>query len=161
MQISGAMTRRTIAVLGVTAAAMAGGAPAMASDASLRRVVTQQEKKVDVVADDFAEASEDAVSAVGREQALNAVTKLKSAVRRQRAAVVKEKATSSRLKRARTQYLAAVDRYSTGLKTFDRGLEAFDPDAPGKAAQLISKARSQLKAAATSRERARKLIARR
>jgi spermidine/putrescine-binding protein len=161
MQITAVLTRRTIAVLGVTAAAMAGGAPAQASDASLRKAVIQQEKKVDAVADDFAEASEDAVSAVGRDQALKAVTKLKTAVRRQRAAVVKEKATSSRLKRARTQYLAAVTRYATGLKTFGQGLEAFDPDAPAEAAGLIKEAKSQLKAAATSRERARKLIVRR
>ncbi len=161
MQITGFMTRRTIAVLGMTAAAMAGGAPAQASDASLRKVVTQQEEKVDVAADDFAEASEDTVSAVGRDQALKAVTKLKTAVRRQRTAVVKEKATSSRLKRARTQYLAAVDRFSTGLKTFGQGLEAFDPDAPAGAAELIKKAESQLKAAVTSRERARRLIVRR
>jgi hypothetical protein len=158
MHITAASTRRTIAVLGVTAAAAAGGAPAQASDASLRRVVTQQEKKVAVVADDFAKASEDVTSAVGRDQALTAVTKLKSAVRRQRTAVVKEKATTSKIKRARTQYLAAVDRYSTGLQTFDEGLEAFDPDAPAKAEGLFKKAATQRKAAVARRERARKAI---
>ncbi len=161
MHITAALTRRTIAVLGVTAAAMAGGVPAQASDASLRKAVTQQEKKVAVVAEDFAKAREDVVSAVGRDHALSAVTKLKSAVRRQRTAVVKEKATTSKVKRARTQYLAAVDRFTTGLKTFDEGLEAFDPDAPAKAEGLFKKAETQLKAAVTKREEARKVIVRR
>lgn len=155
------MSRRTIAVLGVTAAAMAGGAPAQASDASLRKVVTQQEKKLDVKAEAFAKASDDVTSAVGRESALTAVTELKSAARRLRTAVVKEKASTTKVKRARTQYLAAVDRYVTGLKTFDQGLEAFDPDAPAKAEALFKKAATQLKAAVTSRDRARKVIVRR
>ena len=161
MEIKRTNTRRIVAVGVIAASGLVAGAPALASDASLRKAVLAQEKKVDVVVDDFTEAGEDTVSAVGRERANNALSDLLTTVKVQRAAVVKQKATTTRIKRARTQYLAAIDSFTTGLKTFDQGLEAFDPDAPAKSRTLITKATTQLDSAVIRRERARKLIVRR
>ncbi len=159
MKISRSMTRRAIAVLGTSlVAGLAGGPPAQATDASLRKAVVQQEKKVDVVADDFAKAGDDTFSAVGREQAETALTELKTAVRHQKKVVAKQQATTTKVKRARVRYLTAVDSVSAGLKTFGQGLDAFDPDAPSKSKELIKKASAQLKSAMIKRERARKLI---
>lgn len=140
------------------AAGLGAASPAQASDASLRKVIRAQEKKVDAVAKDFADASEDVESAVGRERAGIAVTELKRAVKRLRTAVVKEQATTARVKRGRTQYLRFVTSFSAGLRTFDRALEAFDPEAPAAAEPLFRRAAAQIKAAGVRRDRAAKLI---
>ena len=150
--------RRATVTLGVALATLTAGAPAQASDASLRKVIKAQERKVDVVAEDFAKASEDVESAVGRERATTAVGKLKTAVSRLRTAAVKEKATTAKVKRGRTQYLAAITSFSTGLKTFEQGIEAFDPDAPAKAEQLFKRSAAQLKSASAKKDKAAKLI---
>jgi len=159
MHLTRLMARRAAAVAAIAiATALAGGTPAQASDASLRKAVVEQERKLDAVQGAFDKATRDTVSAVGREQAQTALSKLRTAVRRQKAAVTKQRATSAKLKRARTQYLAAVTSFLAGLGTFGQGLEVFDPDAPAKAKALIAKAKTQLESAALRRERLRKLI---
>ena len=149
---------RVITMLVVVAAALGAAAPAQASDASLRKAIRAQEKKVDVVADDFVDVAGGVESAVGRERARTAVTKFKAAVARLRTTVAKERATTARVKRGRTQYLAAISSLRAGLTTFDQGLEAFDPDAPAKAAQLFKRSAAQLKSAVAKRDKAAKLI---
>ncbi len=145
-------------MVAVMVAGLGAAVPAQASDASLRKAVKAQEKKADVAADDFAEASTDLESVVGREDARLALVKFKSVVARLRASVARERATTARVKRGRTQYLAAISRVLTGLKTFDQGLIAFDPDAPAKAVQLFKRSAAQLESAIAKRNKAAKLI---
>jgi len=147
-------------IVAAACAAVALGAPspAQASDASLRRTIRAQEKKVAVAAKDFAEVSPGVASAVGRERAKASVTELEAAVKRLRASASKEQATTAKVKRGRTQYLAALKRYVAGLTTFTEGLDAFDPDAPSTAEQLFKKATAQLKSAIAKRNAAAKLI---
>lgn len=150
--------RRVTVTFGVALATLTAGAPAQASDASLRKVIRTQERKVDVAAEAFAKTTEEVESAIGRERATTAVGKLKTAVSRLRTAAAKEKATTAKVKRGRTQYLAAITSFSTGLKTFEQGIEAFDPDAPAKAEVLFKRSAAQLKSATSKRDRAAKLI---
>ncbi len=142
----------------VAAAGLGAAAPAQASDASVRKAVKAQEVKVDAAAKDFTAMSEDAVSAIGRERATTSAKKLRTALARAKSTVTKQKATGTGVKRGRTRYLAALASTLTGLKTFEQGLTAYDPDSPSKAATLVTKARAQLKTAATRRDSAARLV---
>ncbi len=158
MRLQTQTVRRAITLTVIAAAGLGVAAPAQASDASLRKAIRAQEKKFDVAAEDFAKASENVESAVGREQATTSLLKLKQATTRLRTTVAKERATTARVKRGRTQYLSAFASVLTGITTFQQGLVAFDPDAPAAAERLYRKSTAQLKAAALRRDRAVRLI---
>ncbi len=139
--------RTLMTLLAVALATAFTATPALASDASLRKAIKAQERSLTAASEAFNEVASDVDSAVGREKAATATTRLKAAVAKLRTAITKQKADSAKVKSGRTAYLAGLTRFRTGLSTFEAGLRAFDPDAPAKAATLFDKSAAQLKSA--------------
>lgn len=158
MQISGRTTRRAMAVVGVMVAGLVTGAPAQASDASLRKAIIKQEKRIEPEAMRFTKAVKDPYSAVGIEEFTAALADLRAGVRSYKKAVVKEKATSAKVKRGRTQFVAALSDASKALTTYREGLQLVLDEEPAKAKTTFARAAAQLKTATRKGNAAEELI---
>ncbi len=159
MQITGQTTRRAMAVVGVTVAALASGTPAQASDASLRKTIVKQEARIEPEDARFAKAVKDPYSAVGIEEFTAALADFRAGVSSFKKAVVKEKATSAKVKRGRTQLVAALGDASKALTTYREGLQFILDEEPAKAKTTFARAAAQLKVATRKGKTAEELIA--
>ncbi|MDQ3632172.1 MAG: hypothetical protein M3417_13060 [Actinomycetota bacterium] len=158
MRLPGQTKRAVMAVVGVTVAAMAGGAPAQASDASLRKAITQQERRLAPLTEEFSEAVRMPTSAVGIARFNKVLERLQSNTRKYRTAVVKQQATTQKVKRGRTQFLAGLDSFAKAIRSYRAALDSFDPERPGAEKPAFRRAATQLKSANTRLDRAGKVI---
>lgn len=166
MQITTRLKRTTMAVLGVTALGLAAGAPAQASDVSLRKAITQQEKRVAPLTEEFAEALETPTSAVGIERLRVALADLQDGTSAYRRAVVKQKATvttkttltATKVRRGRADYILALGSVAKALITYREGFQNVLDEKINTSKTTFKRAGTELKAANVKIDRAAKLI---
>jgi len=103
-----------LAMVGLVAAA-----PAQASDAQLRKVVKQQEKKSEPATKKFVEVAESIEDPSDLEEVQQASEELRSALATYRKAVTPVKTSSSKGKQGKTKLLSALKEMTTGLTQFE------------------------------------------
>lgn len=154
MQITGILKRSALTVGVTAAAALAGGAPAQASDAGLRKVVVQQEQRLAPVAEEFTEAVKTPTSAVGIERLSAALKDLRAQTSSYRKAVTKVRTETTRVRRGRADLVVALGRVSAALTIYGDGLQLVLDEKAGQAKTTFTRAAAALKAANVRVDRA-------
>lgn len=154
-----APTTRSIATAAALTAALAtSAAPAQASDATLRKAVATQERKLAPLSQQFTASLEDPLSAVGIERFSLALRELRTGASDVRKAVTLQQASTLPVKRGRLAFIAALGDTSRALTTYREALRLVLDDKPAEAKKALTEAGTELEAATADRAKARKVI---
>lgn len=125
------------------AVGLLAAAPAQASDASLKKVIKQQEKKLKPLLEEFEKAGESLESEGTFKDVKREVTDVRKGIAAYKKAVTNTSGSSADGKKARTKLLAAIKEMDRGFEDFETFIaEAEDGDKSGlKAAEKKFEAR--------------------
>lgn len=154
--------RRAATALAVIGLAGAAGAPAQASDRSLKKTITSQEKKFVELNDEFSEAiakyKSNPKGQVQYDNLNDTLAHLQTAERRYVRAIRRDRASSSRGKRGYKAFLDARKRVSRAFDTFDEALELYGALRTSASLSAVRRGQSQLKAADRRAKSAARLL---
>lgn len=144
MSFSSCTVRRCLLV-GLLGLVAAPTGVAQGSDGSLRKAVSQQERKLKPLRVEFAKADDDPYSAVGTERFELAEIALRKATISYRKAVVGQKAT--KLAASRSRLIVGLDGVLAALRVYRQGQKLVGDERPSQARTTFATAASRLKAA--------------
>lgn len=154
--------RRLSVLLLLVAAAALVSAPAQASDRTLKKTITSQEKAFVKLNDEFFTAIEkyraNPKGQVQYDNLNDTLAHLQTAERKYVRALKRDRASSSRGKRGYTAFLDARKRVSRAFDTFDTALELYGAEKTSASLRAVKKGLSQLKAADRKAASAAKLL---
>ncbi|MBA2348616.1 MAG: hypothetical protein H0V81_10015 [Solirubrobacterales bacterium] len=154
--------RRAATALVVIGVGAAAGAPAHASDASLKRTITKQERSFVKLNKEFTAAivayKDNPKGQVQYDNLNDTLAHLQTAERKYVRAIKRDRASSSRGKRGYTAFLDARKRVSKAFDTFDRALVLYGAEKTSASLSAVRKGQSQLKSADRRAKSAAKLL---
>ena len=140
----------------------AAGAPAQASDSSLKRTITKQEKSFVNLNDEFLAAidayKENPKGQVQYDNLNDTLAHLQTAERKYVRAIKKDKASSSRGKRGQKAFLDARERVSKAFSTFDDALAFYGAERTSASLKAVRRGQSQLTSADRKAKSAARLL---
>lgn len=154
--------RRATTVVVLIGAVGAAGAPAQASDGSLKRTIAKQERSFVKLNNEFFAAigayKENPKGQVQADNLNDTLAHLQTAEKKYVRAIEKDKASSSRGKRGYKAFLDARERVSKAFSTFDDALEFYGAEKTSSSLKAVRKGQSQLKSADKRAKSAAKLL---
>lgn len=156
------LRRAATALVLVGAVGAAAGAPAQASDSSLKRTITKQEQSFVKLNKEFSAAivafKDNPKGQVQYDNLNDTLAHLQTAEKKYVRAIEKDKASSSRGKRGYTAFLDARERISKAFSTFDDALELYGAERTSSSVKAVRRGQSQLKSADKKAKSAARLL---
>ena len=154
--------RRAATAFVLVGAVGAAGAPAQASDSSLKRTITKQERSFVKLNKEFSAAivayKGNPKGQVQYDNLNDTLAHLQTAERKYVRAIKRDKASSSRGRRGYSAFLDARKRVSSAFRTFDRALELYGAEKTSASLTAVRRGQSQLKSADRKAASAAKLL---
>ncbi len=154
--------RRAATAFVLVGAVGAAGSPAQASDSSLKRTITKQERSFVKLNKEFSVAvvafKDNPKGQVQYDNLNDTLAHLQTAERKYVRAVKKDKASTSRGKRGYKAFLDARTRVSKAFSTFDEALDLYGALRTSASLKAVRRGQSQLRSADRKASSAAKLL---
>ncbi len=154
--------RRAATAFVLVGAVGAAGAPAQASDSSLKRTITKQERSFVKLNKEFSAAisayKNNPKGQVQYDNLNDTLAHLQTAERKYVRAITKDKPSSSRGKRGYEAFLDARKRVSKAFSTFDKALALYGAEKTSASLSAVRRGQSELKSSDRRAASAAKLL---